>query len=285
MDFVGIHFWIIHIALILFFIGGLAYKFLVILNGSVSSYKDDDMNRWSRFWYYFRKFFKTVFSRRLGKIIKALITDGVFHKNLLIESPMKWITHALMFFGLLALFLLSVLSGIAVEIAPLAGYQAGTSEFLDALSNMDHWAVAVLNELLNVVVLIGLVLAFIRGFITKRKKGMFMFQDIFLLVFIGFILYTGWVTEALRYIIEQTPHYIARIGFLGYYLSKLFKLIAPNMELSTWGIWYKVFWHVHVSVIWATFIYIPFSKFSHVLFSPTASIINILDKKNDQESR
>lgn len=281
MDLVGIHFWIIHIAFILFFLGGLFYKFLVILNGSISSFKDDGLNRWDKFWYYFRRFFKTIFSKKLGKIIKALITDGIFHKTLLIESPMKWITHALLFFGLLALFILSILSGIAVEIAPLAGYQPGGSEFLDALANMDHWAVAVLNELLNVIVLIGLVLAFVRGFITKRRIGMFMFQDIFLLIFIALILYTGWVVEALRYIIEFTPHYIARIGFLGYYLSKLFKIVAPNWEISTWEVWYQVFWHIHVSVVWATFIYIPFSKFSHVLFSPIGSIINILDKNKE----
>jgi Nitrate reductase gamma subunit. len=286
IELVSIHFWILHIVFTFGIIGGLLYRISTILQGSVSefgaSFKLDKLNRWGKFWYFIGKFFKTFFSRQFGPIVKAIIFDSILHVKLFKENRLKWIAHTCIFWGILVLFILSLLSGIAVEFAPLAGYKAGTSQFLDALANKDHWLTSVLNELLNTVILIGVIVAFIRGFIAKRKVGMMMFQDIFLIIFVFIILISGWFTEAARYIVERTPEYIGKTGFFGFYLSRLLSNGFPNTTEGAWIQIYKSFWHIHVIVIWLAFIYIPFSKFSHALLSPVASVINVMEKRKAQ---
>jgi len=283
IELVSIHFWILHIIFTIAIFVGLLYRISIVLQGSLTVYgksKLDNVSRWSKFWYFIGKFFKAVFSKKIGLIIRVIITDSILHYKLFRENKLKWFTHTCIFWGVLALFILSVLSGIAVEIAPALGYQYGTNEFLDALANKDHWATAVLNEILNVIIFLGIVVALIRGFVSKKKIGMMMFNDIFLIIFIIVILISGWFTEATRYIVERTPEYIGKIGFIGFYLGKLLRIIFSNATANSWINAYKTFWHIHVTVIWLAFVYIPFSKFAHALFSPIASAINVMEKNS-----
>jgi len=288
LELVSIHFWILHIIFTFGIIGGLLYRVSTILQGSVGEFgttsKIDKLSRWKKFWYFVARFFKTFFSKQFGPIVKAIIFDSILHVKLFNENRLKWFAHTCVFWGTLVLFILSVLSGIAVEFAPLLGYQAGNSEFLDALANKDHWITALLNELLNIIILAGIIVALIRGFISKRKVGMMMFQDIFLIIFVLVILISGWFTEAVRYIIEETPQYIGKIGFLGFYLGRLMDNGFPNASEAAWINAYKAFWHIHVTVIWLAFVYIPFSKFAHAIISPVANVINIMEKRKAQDS-
>lgn len=280
IELADIHFWILHILFIIGIIGGILYKISTILQGNTEEFGEQyKISRWRKFWYFTGKFFKNFFSKKFIPIMKILIFDVILHSKLFRESKLKWFAHTCLFWGILLLFILSVLSGIAVEVAPALGYRTGTNEFLDGLANKDNWVTALLNEILNVVILLGIIIAFIRGFITKKKIGMMLFQDIFLIIFIIIILITGWFTESTRYIIEHTPGYIARMGFLGFDLGRLLLFVFPKTTEAIWIVWYKIFWHTHVTIIWLALIYIPFSKFSHALFSPVASVINVMEKK------
>lgn len=282
IELADIHFWILHIIFTFAIIAGLLYRISIVLQGSLVEYgesKLNEMSRWKKFWYFIGKFFKTLFSKKFIPIVWAIIADSILHIKLFNENKLKWFAHTCLFWGILVLFILSVLSGIAVEIAPIFGYEYGANEFLDSLADKDHWVTAVLNELLNVVILIGVIVAFIRGMVSKKKIGMMMFNDVFLIIFIFVILVSGWFTEALRYIIENTPAYIGRIGFGGFYLGRLLTGVFPQAAVDSWIIAYKVFWHMHVTVIWLAFVYIPFSKFAHALFSPVASVINVMERK------
>jgi nitrate reductase gamma subunit len=286
LELVDIHFWILHIIFTFGIIGGLLYRTSTILQGSVTEFagtsKVDSLNRWGKFWYFVAKFFKTFFSRQFGPIVKAIIFDSILHVKLFKENRLKWFAHTCVFWGILVLFILSILSGIAVEFAPLLGYKTGTSVFLDALANKDHWLTAILNELLNTVILIGIIVAFIRGFISKKKIGMMMFQDIFLIIFVFVILISGWFTESVRYIIERTPEYIGKTGFFGFYLGRLLNNGFPGTSEAAWVQIYKAFWHIHVTAIWLAFVYIPFSKFAHAILSPVAGVINVMEKRKAQ---
>ncbi|MBN1299246.1 MAG: hypothetical protein JW997_06145 [Actinobacteria bacterium] len=284
---VSLHFWILHIIFTLAIIAGLFYRISTILQGSLLEYGDvriNRMSRWKKFWYFIGKFFRTLFSRNFIPIVITIITDSILHVKLLKENKLKWIAHTFIFWGVLALFILSILSGIAVEIAPLFNYQEGTCGFLDALADMDHWATAFLNETLNAIIFLGIIIAFIRGFVTKKKIGMMMFQDIFLIIFILVIILSGWFIEAARYIVERTPTYIGWFGYVGFYLGRLLKLIFPQAAQESWITAYKVFWHLHVSVVWLAFVYIPFSKFAHALLSPVASVINVMEKRKAEQN-
>lgn len=284
IDLVSIHFWIIHILIIFGFIGGTFYRVSEILKGDLIVEGKPIKSRWSKVWFLIRRFARILFSRKLGKLISVCILDSMVHIRLFSRNKLKWFTHTLIFWGLAVLFLLSILSGLAVEIVPAFGYQEGSCGFIDALADKDYWWTAFLNEWLNVIVLLGIILAFAMGFISKRDRGLFLFNDIFLIIFIFLILISGWFTEAFRYIIEQTPEHIAKVGFLGYYLGRLLKFIFPGIEAGQWLTTYKVFWHIHVSIIWVSFLYIPFSKFSHILLSPLAVVVNKFVKINYQEN-
>jgi len=281
IELVSVHFWIIHIGVIFGFLGGVFYRVSNILRGTLVVAGEPIETRWAKFWFLFRRFFRNIFSKRLGKILCVFIADSLVHVRLFKDNRFKWFIHTCIFWGLALLFLLSILSGFAVEIVPAFGYEEGSCGFIDALADKDFWATALLNEWLNIIVLFGIVLAFINGFISKKNKGLFMFNDIFLIIFIAVILISGWFTESTRYIIEHTPRYIARMGYLGYYLSRLLRFVFPMVDEPGWIASYKVFWHIHVSVIWLSFLYIPFSKFSHMFFSPVAAVLNKFDKIND----
>lgn len=280
IELVSIHFWIIHILIIFGFIGGIFYKVSNILKGSlIIDGKTLISSRWSKFWFLMRKFFRNIFSKKIGPILAILILDSIIHVKLFRDNKLKWFAHTCLFWGLAALFILSVLSGIAVEMVPAFGYEEGSCGFIDALADKDFWGTALLNEWLNIIILFGIILAFVRGFITKKSKGLFMFQDIFLIIFIILILVSGWLTESTRYIIEHTPRYIARMGYLGYYLSRFFQFAFRQVSEPGWAVSYRIFWHIHVSIVWMLFLYIPFSKLSHILFSPLASILNVFEKR------
>ncbi|MCL5071376.1 MAG: respiratory nitrate reductase subunit gamma [Actinobacteria bacterium] len=282
IELVNIHFWILHIIFTVSIIAGFLYRISIVLQGSVVEFgyiSPGRMNRWGKFGYFNSKFFRTLFSRQSGTIMRAIFSDSIVHKKLFRENRLKWVAHTCVFWGVLALFVLSLLSGIAVDAAPAFGYNVGTSAFLDGLANKDHAVTALLNEILNTVIFIGIIIALVRGFASKRKIGMMMFQDIFLIIFILIILVSGWFTESLRYIIERTPENIARLGYGGFYLGRLLSGIFYAAPENAWIAGYKVSWHVHVSVIWLAFIYLPFSKFAHALFSPVASVINVMEKK------
>jgi len=286
IELVSIHFWIIHILIIFGFMGGIFYKVSNILKGNlIIDDKTSISSRWSKFWFLTRKFFKIIFSKKIGPILAILISDCIIHVRLFRDNKLKWFAHTCIFWGLATLFILSVLSGIAVEIVPAFGYKVGSCGFIDALADKDFWGTALLNEWLNIIILFGITIAFIRGFVIKKSKGLFMFQDIFLIIFIILILVSGWLTESTRYIIEHTPGYIARMGYLGYYLSRFLQFTFWQVSEPGWAVGYRIFWHIHVSIVWMSFIYIPFSKFSHVLFSPLASILNVLEKRKHTGDR
>ncbi len=275
-----IHYWIIHILIIVFLIGGLVFKATTIFEGNITKFGDrKTLSKWKKFWYFIGRFVKNFFSKKFWPLVLGLFLDVAFHFKLLREKPLKWFIHTLIFWGLLLLFILSILSGLAVEILPVFGYETGMNWLVDMLADMDNRWTALLNDGLNVIIAVGVILAFIKGFVQKRKIKMFESLDILLICFIALILISGWFTEAARYLAEETPYYIAKFGFLGYWLSIVLKLIAPDTSVRVWEITHEWFWHIHVILVWLSFLYIPFSKLSHVIFSSIAGSINSMEKR------
>jgi len=275
-----IHYWIIHILIIFGLIGGLIFKAVTIFEGNINKFGDrKNISKWGKFWHFIGRFASNFFSKKFWYIVLGVFLDVLFHFKLLREKPLKWFVHTLLFWGLFLLFLLSILSGIAVEFAPALGYQTGSNWFIDMLADMDNRWTALLNDGLNLLILAGVGLALIKGFIQKKKIRMFENLDIFLIFFIGFILVSGWFTEASRYLAEETPYYIAKFGFMGYWLSILMKLISPSTSPQVWEIWNRSWWHIHIITVWLLFLYIPFSKLSHVIFSSIAGSVNSLEKR------
>ncbi|MCE5329789.1 hypothetical protein LLG07_05610 [bacterium] len=275
-----IHYWIIHILIIFGLIGGLIFKAVTIFEGNINKFGDrKNISKWGKFWHYIGRFVSNFISKKFWYVVLGVFLDVFFHFKLLREKPLKWFVHTLLFWGLLLLFLLSILSGIAVEFAPMLGYQTGSNWLIDMLADMDNRWTALLNDGLNLLILAGVVLALIKGFIQKKKIKMFETLDIVLICLIGFILVSGWFAEASRYLAEETPYYIAKFGFMGYWLSILMKLISPLTSPQTWQIWNSSWWHIHIITVWLSFLYIPFSKLSHVIFSSIAGSVNSLEKR------
>jgi hypothetical protein len=275
-----LHYWIIHILIIFGLIGGLIFKATTIFEGNINKFGDrKQISKWGKFWYYIGRFFKNFFSKKFWFIVLSIFLDILFHFKLLREKPLKWFIHTLIFWGLFLLFILSVLSGLAVEILPAFGYHPGGSWIIDMLADMDNRWTALFNDGLNALITIGVVLALIKGFIQKKKIKMFEMLDVVLICFIGFILISGWFTEASRYLAEETPYYIAKFGFMGYWLSIIMKLISPSTLPEVWHIWNRAWWHIHLTTVWLSFLYIPFSKLSHVIFSSVAASVNSLEKR------
>lgn len=275
-----ISYWIIHVLVIIFLIGSLIFRATTVFSGNITRFGDRKiLSKWKKFWFFIGRFFKNFFSKKFWPLVLGLFLDVIFQFRLLRQRPLKWFAHALIFWGFILLFIVSAIFALITLLPPLFGYQAGMNRFVDMFSDLNNRWRALATDGLGFIIAAGIVLAFIKGFAQKRKIKMFEGPDIFLICFIALILLSGWFTEACRLLAEGTPYYIAKFGFIGYWVSLFLKIIAGGKPPEFWVLAHNWVWHIHLVLIWLFFIYIPFSKLTHVIFSSVAGGVNSMQKR------
>ena len=205
-------------------------------------------------WYHISVWKKGLKSQKilfLWKSVRQVFLDGILASRILRGDVSAGIMHLFLFWGFSLLFL-------------------GT-----LVLAFDHWVYHFLVgsyylffslclEIAGLMLLAGLVWAFVRRYVIRIKRLENKKEDLFLLVWLLVIVVTGFLLEAMR-ISVQSPRW-ENFSFFGFLLSGLF---SANFVLKT----YPFFWWLHAILSLSFISAIPFTKMFHVISSPISIYI------------
>jgi len=261
-------FWIgIAVTLVIFF-AGIGFKMSFWARGRVRDLNGKLVER-AKVWVALRDALKVIFSPQFGAVTNSFVLDGLLHRQLWREDRFRWLAHFLMLFGFLALFTLSTITGFFEEILHFIFGVEGT--LVEFITNKDTPLMALLNEVLGLVILVGLALTLIRRFIMRPAQIRTTAFDTTTIVLLSIIMVTAYPTEVFRLLMENVPPALGWYSFIGYPLARL---IAP-LNLN-WPVWHYWMFMAHVVACFALAVNMPFSKFFHVLVSPIIATANNL---------
>ena len=259
---------------------GLLFRMSLYLQGTIDGVEDATQGEklkilMARGWRSFRA--------RPGWYLQVLITDVIFHKKLYGQSFYRWLTHTLLVFGFVATFTVDMIKGFTT------GYLVEWSQWIPALSFAQAFETGAIRpfldfflEFFSFLILVGCVLAILRRFVIKPKQLRTEEEDIITLLFILFLVLSGFFIEGYRiahpevtasrvYMANFTPASAnSWISFGGYFLAQFLR----NVQINADFLWY---FHVVPSLVWL--IYIPHSKLLHIF---TSSLTVLTDRAKKQ---
>ncbi len=210
---------------------------------------------------------KTLFSPKIGKILSTIWYDVLLQRRLYQRSPKRWFIHALIFWPFAIRFTWGVVGLITtnwMESMPLAW----------ALINKNNAVTAFVFDLTGICLIIGIVMAFLRGTeADKTRTADLPQQDRLALVLIGGIALVGFILEGVRIAMTGATE-PACWALIGYGISKLFTGMEGLTELYGYG------WYLHAILTGAFVAYLPFSKMMHIIMSPIVLAMNAATKED-----
>lgn len=213
---------------------------------------------------------RAVSGGRFWRFLKTLLLDGLLHRALFRDGRFRWLAHTLLALTFLILFALSTWTGFFEEILHLL-FRVETP-FVLAVVNKDTPVMAILNEVLGLPLVIGLTLILVRRYISRPAQLRTESVDSSILALLGIGLLLGYPTEALRFLMEDTPASLGSASFIGYPLAQVIKPLG-----LAWEQWHYAVFFAHVLPFMALLVYMPWSKFFHVLVSPIVAAENALN--------
>ena len=246
------------IALIVF-LAGIVMIFSVLLSGSLSG--EGIVNPFYKVFKLLWDATRAIFSSRLLLIIKALVLDVLLQRRLYRQSGTRWLIHGLIFFP----FVLRFFWGLVALIASI--WKPGWS-WVWAMLDKNHPTTAFLFDVTGIVVILGVILAFIRGWLRRPSQlpGLPR-QDRVALGLIAGIIMVGFILEGMRISMTGSPDG-AEYAFLGYGISMLFS--GPRGLPEVYG----YLWYVHAILTGAFVAYLPFSRLLHIILAPVVLAVN-----------
>jgi nitrate reductase gamma subunit len=198
---------------------------------------------------------RALFSVRIGAILKALLLDVLLQRRLYRQSPKRWLIHSLIFYPFAFRFTWGMI-GLAGSL-----WRPEWS-FVWPMLDENNPSTAFLFDLTGLMIILGMVLALIRGALRKKSQvpdvpG----QDRTALLLIGAIVVVGFVLEGMRIAMTGHPDG-SQWAFIGYGLSRIFG--NEGFLVNAYG----YVWYVHAILTGAFVAYIPFSRLLHVIIGP-----------------
>ena len=290
-------FWVVHLALLGLFGLELLFILSVWLKARVPGLPAD-ASRWRKLGAVLRFTIGVIFSQRIWSLLRALVVDGMVHRRLYRTDSRRWAVHLIVFGSWLVLGVLSILTGVVVEILPLWGMSPETVASIPLVGHLFHadvWWVALFNELLGLVVIVGMLLVIYRRYVQKDSQLRTLPADSIVIVLLTLIAFGGFLAESFRLLADYTtaagafapdptmisPEKLPRAlygawgpqwGFAGYLLASL--LGALRLSPGVWEAVYNLFFWLHFAMVTALLFYLPFSRFFHVIMSPVIVAYN-----------
>jgi Fe-S oxidoreductase/nitrate reductase gamma subunit len=193
--------------------------------------------------------------KRFLTFIRTGFVDGFVHRRIL-RDFYPGSMHALLFWGALLLLLGTAMDVINHYITRPLG--------ADFLQGNTYLAFSFLTNLGGVMLLIGVIIAFVRRYIQKPSRLDNIFDDATALTFIFVIVLTGFILEGLRIRVTNYPASFDEWRFLGFAFSKAF---TGGSHLVGW---YQGLWWFHTALVIGAIIYISlaFHRLTHIIVSP-----------------
>ena len=215
---------------------------------------------------FIRIVFKGVFSKRFWMALKAFVLDAALQRKLFKEDFLRWLGHASLSISFFALFLLSAFTGFFEE--GLHRILGVDTPFVRTVIDKNTPIMALLNEALGIIIVLGLLIIVFRRYILRPKQLSASVMDNAVIILLLILVLTSYPVESFRYLRDGFPE-VGWHSFFGYQLGLL-------LEPLNWN-WQAVhFWAfmVHFGSAAALLLYLPFSKFVHVFISPLVIAIN-----------
>lgn len=205
--------------------------------------------------------FKTIFSARIGSIIKALVIDGLLQRRLMRVSRIRWLLHALVFYP----FIFRFCWGFIALVLSLWWPEGATTW---AMVDKNHPLTAFLFDLSGMLIIIG-VIGMIARRLQQRADGSSSGlppSDWPAYGLLGGIIIVGFVLEGMRMGMTGSPDG-AGWAFMGDLFSRFFSGFALADI-------YGYVWYLHAILTGAFVAYLPFSKMLHMIMAPLVLAVN-----------
>ena len=182
--------------------------------------------------------------------LKTIMNEAILQKRIQERSGFLWARHLLIFTGFMLIFVFDVFLTLVEKYVPIEYFHTGAGRgFL-------KFAL----EASGAVLLVGLTLGIVHRLIYAQRERTLI--DLKLLVLLWFVVVTGYLTEAFRFIVEPSDPFIAASFIAGPLAEGLKAFAWPWEQLASW------MWIVHATITLAFFACIPFTRFVHVFASP-----------------
>ena len=223
-------------------------------------------SRYSRRW--FGKAFYLPKPNRIAERLGRLFSHSLLQAKVL-QKMFEGAIHALIFYGMLLLFIATFLRGIEFEI---------TLRLFDERFLVDgvYRAFKLMAVSGGLMALAGIVLAFYRrarGLTTGLPQSR---EDYAVLLLLGVILVTGFILDAIN-TIAYRREWIGYWDPIGMYLSGLFQ----GMDEDALRQLYRGLWLFHLGIAMTGIALLPFTKLSHIVVS---GILNIFYSRLEHPS-
>jgi nitrate reductase gamma subunit len=194
---------------------------------------------------------------------KTLVDEVITHRSLWQSSKLRWLRHTLIFWGFAAMFVLELAAVFVREAVPAFGWT-------------DVWRVPghplrlmfdLGYDFTGLMMLLGCILALYWRY-TVRGKAESKYADTPMVLFLGFVVVTGFMIEGWR--LAQLPS-------------------APEQAFSFVGLWFAAgmsgvgltfaglhqpLWLVHVVASCALIAYLPATRLIHTCATPLGRLMN-----------
>ena len=241
------------IAALIVFLFGVVCLFAYALSGSIPG--GDRSGPLAKLFAVLGNGIKTVCSPRILPMVQAVVVEGLLQRRLYRQSRPRWLIHGLIFWPFLFRFFWGLVALIGSIWMP-------ERSFVWAMVDKNDPVTAVLFDLSGMMVIIGLLCAFVRGRISQSSRfpGQPR-QDRLALGLIAAIILVGFVLEGMRIAMTGRPAGCA-YAVVGYGISTLFQ--SPNELTDIYGI----IWYIHALLTGGFVAYLPFSRLLHVILAP-----------------
>jgi predicted CXXCH cytochrome family protein len=255
------------IVALMVFLLGVVMIFSYWLSGSMAGDKDANLvtKLFKLFWHALR----IIFSSKIFLIMKAMILDVLLQRRLYRQSEVRWLIHSLIFLP----FVFRFSWGLVALLGSL--WKPEWSQ-LWAMLDKNHPTTAFLFDLTGIVVILGVVLASIRGSLKRpgRVSGLPK-QDRLALGLIAGIVVIGFILEGIRIAMAGWPEGV-EYAFAGYGVSLIFSNASGLTEV------YGYIWYIHAILTGAFVAYLPFSRLFHIIMAPVVLAINAVSEHGNR---
>jgi Fe-S oxidoreductase/nitrate reductase gamma subunit len=187
--------------------------------------------------------------------LSNLVYYALFQRRIL-EKPYQAFTHSGIFYGMLILYIGTLLVLIQADF----GLTILKGEFYKYFS--------LFLDLAGGFLLLGLVLALIRRYIIKPAELDNTADDLIVLILLATIVISGFLLEGIRIAITEIPQelpirYFSPIGLL---VGQILLSLGLTQTISFYL--YPILWLTHAILAMIFIAYLPFSKLMHIFTVP-----------------
>ena len=193
---------------------------------------------------------------RINRWIKYFL-KSIFFQNQIVEYGfLPWLTHIMIFYGFLNLFVLTSLQFFLTWLI-----SSNTAIVIYFKTGVGNLGMAVWGDFWGLILLTGILLALFRRYVLKPEYFNTISEDAIAIWLLFIITVSGFLCEIIRLAVRPES-YDAAYSFAVYWMMPLidgFKLTETHLS-------FLFYLHGIISLIFIA--YIPFSKFKHILTSP-----------------